>query len=533
MIGSADHWRLDRFWSRASGTVTRFLPEIALWAAATLTIFLIYDIPITHDVVWQFWVARQLLNGASLYRDIWEINPPLWFWSAVPIHNLAALFHLPPLRLLVIIVVAGGAISALLVGRLGNFTSPTVRFATMMMTFWLAVITPLYDFGQREHLALIGALSYATLIARRSVGKAVPTGLALMVGMAAAFAFALKHYFIVIPIMLEVWLIIQNRPQWRVVRPETLMLFSTALLYAFAVVFFTPAFFTHAVPMVQTAYHGYQSSWEMMFSRPWIVIWAYIVAFFLVYGGAFGRKANAQVSTLLIVAIGFAIAYFLQRKGWLYHSVPVTGAAATAAAVRLGMADMRRPIPVVIGLVMLSLPVLLPFKTGAYSNFFRAEIDPVLAAVPRGQPVFIASADPMWGWPTVQDHGLAWSSRLAAFWMIPAIAHGEVIGPNPAPLRALAKQIQKEAVLEVRCSAPALVMFERRTNYVYQPTTFDVRGFFLRDAVLRTYLATNYRELVPTQSLYIYRRITPAAPVRTSSECPIVTQSRSLGPDGT
>lgn len=524
MIGSADNWRLDHFCTQASGTATRFLPEIALCAVAALTIFLIYDIPITHDVVWQFWAARQLLNGASLYRDIWEINPPLWFWSAVPIHNLAALFHLPPLRLLVIIVASGGGLCALLVGYLGNFTSPTIRFSTMMLTFWVVVITPLYDFGQREHLALICALSYATLITRRSVGEPVPTGLALLVGMIAAYAFALKHYFVVIPIMLEVWAIVQNREQWRAVRPETLMLVFAALLYGLAVLVVTPAFFTDAVPMVQTAYHGYQSSWDMMFSRPWIIFWAYLAAFFLVYGGAFGRKANPQVSTFLIVAIGFAMAYFLQRKGWLYHSVPVTGAAATAAAVRLGMADMRRPIPIFVGVVMLSLPVLLPFKTGAYSNFFRAEIDPVLAVVPRGRPVFIASADPMWGWPTVEDRGLAWPSRLAAFWMIPAIAHGELIGPNPASLRALAKRIQKEAVLEVRCSAPELVVFERRTNYVYQPTAFDVRGFFLRDAVLRTYLATNYRELAPTQSLYIYRRITSVAPVRSSSECPGFTR---------
>lgn len=520
MIGPGGKWHHGRPGDQACGAAMRFLPEVFLCVAAVVALFLLYDIPITHDVVWQFWVARQLVNGASLYRDIWEINPPLWFWSAVPIHRLAALLHVPPVRLLVIIIVVAGTLSALLIGHLGRFVSPAVRFATMILAFWLAVVTPLYDFGQREQLALICALSYAALIAHRSAGRTVPTGLALLVGMAAAYAFALKHYFIVIPMMLEVWLMIHNRPQRQVVRPETVVLVLAALLYGVAVVVCTPAFFTDAVPMVETAYHGYQSSWEMIFSRPWIVFWFGSVAFFLVYGGAFGRRANPLVSTLLIVAIGFAFAYFLQRKGWLYHSVPVTGAAALALGVRLGMVDLRRPIPVGIGLLMLSLPILLPLKTGPYFNFFRAEIDPVLNTVPQGEAVFIVSSDPMWGWPTVEDHRLAWSSRLAAHWMLPAIAHAEMVGPNPAPLRELAKRIQKQTLLEVRCSAPALIMFERRSNYIYQPAAFDVRRFFLRDTALRDYLAVNYRQLVPTQSLYIYQRTTPANAIRNGSECP-------------
>jgi hypothetical protein len=498
----------------------RFLPETALCLAAAVTLFRIYDIPITHDVVWQFWVARQLMNGASLYRDVWEINPPLWFWSAIPIHKLSSFIYLPPLRLLVIMVVVAATLSVFLIVYIGNITSSSTRFLTMMLIFWIVIITPIYDFAQREHLALICALPYAALMARRSANIAVPTGLALLVGAMGAYAFALKHYFIVIPVMLEVWLILRSRTQWCAVRPETLMLVAAALLYGFAVVAFAPAFFTDAVPMVKVAYHGYQSTWEMMFSRPWMVFWICLFAFFLTYGGAFGRKANPLVSTLLIVALGFAIAYFVQRKGWLYHSVPITGAAAAALAVRLGMADMRRPIPIIIGLALLSFTVLLPFKTGLYSNFFRGEIDPILTTIPKGQPVFIASSDPMWGWPTVEDHHLAWSSRLAAFWMIPAIAHGEFIGPNSVPLRALARKIQAEAALEVRCSAPALIMFERRTNYIYQPAAFAVRSFFLRDAALRSYLVLNYRELAPTASFYIYRRIASPAPVRAGPECP-------------
>lgn len=507
-------------WHGIRGTMMRYLPEIALCATSLVTLLLLRDISITHDVVWQFWIARQLMHGAVLYRDIWEINPPLWFWSAIPVHYAAGWLHLPPLRLLVVIIIAAGGLSSLATGHLAGLVSPVARLTVMLLTFWLIVVAPLYDFGQREQLALICVIPYAALIARRSAGFAIPAGLALVVGIAASYGFALKHYFVAIPVMLEAWLLFQVRSQWHFMRPEVVALAILALIYGLAVLAFAPDFFTQAVPMVQTAYHGYESSWTMMLARPWVVIWACISLFFLIFGGAFGRKANPLVTALLIVAIGFAFAYFLQRKGWLYHSISVTGAVALALGVRLALPDMRRSIPIAVGLAIMALPILLPFKTGSYSNFFRAETDPILGTVPKGQPVFIAAADPMWGWPTIEDHDLAWPSRLYAYWMIPAIAHGEVIGPNPAPLRAMAKRIQAEAVLEIRCALPELIMFERRRNYVFQPAAFDVRGFFLRSKAMRTYLDQNYHEMAPTPSLHIYRRVAHPEPAYAGPECP-------------
>ena len=41
------------------------------------------------DVIWQMWVARQLLGGTELYSQINEVNPPLWFWMAVPVEAAA------------------------------------------------------------------------------------------------------------------------------------------------------------------------------------------------------------------------------------------------------------------------------------------------------------------------------------------------------------------------------------------------------------------------------------------------------------
>ena len=46
------------------------------------------------DVAWQLWIAGRMHAGANLYRDIIEVNPPLWFWMAAPIDRIAALLHM-------------------------------------------------------------------------------------------------------------------------------------------------------------------------------------------------------------------------------------------------------------------------------------------------------------------------------------------------------------------------------------------------------------------------------------------------------
>jgi hypothetical protein len=36
------------------------------------------------DTLWRLHIAEGLLQGKVLYRDMIEVNPPLWFWAAMP-----------------------------------------------------------------------------------------------------------------------------------------------------------------------------------------------------------------------------------------------------------------------------------------------------------------------------------------------------------------------------------------------------------------------------------------------------------------
>ena len=60
-------------------------PGLVTTALVALAWVLMRTMPISHDVVWQMWVGRQMLGGSQLYSDIVEINPPLWYWLALPV----------------------------------------------------------------------------------------------------------------------------------------------------------------------------------------------------------------------------------------------------------------------------------------------------------------------------------------------------------------------------------------------------------------------------------------------------------------
>src|SRR3954463_8342845 len=56
---------------------------------------------IDSDVASQLSVAQRIHEGARLYRDIIEVNPPLWFWMGVPVDRLAALLHVKAASVLI------------------------------------------------------------------------------------------------------------------------------------------------------------------------------------------------------------------------------------------------------------------------------------------------------------------------------------------------------------------------------------------------------------------------------------------------
>ena len=132
-----------------------------LWVALTLTVIAtalrLVD-TVDSDVAWQLWIAHRIHAGANLYTDIIEVNPPLWFWMALPIDRLATLAHLRAET--VLILTLGGAVALSLAATNRLLEHIPVRTRAMLLGYAALALTtmPWMHVGQREQIVLIGTL---------------------------------------------------------------------------------------------------------------------------------------------------------------------------------------------------------------------------------------------------------------------------------------------------------------------------------------------------------------------------------------
>ena len=457
-------------------------PGLTVGALWIVSYALLFDIPVSHDVVWQMWIARQLSHGATLYGDILEINPPLWFWLALPVERMAGILGVPPVQAMVAAVFAQIGLAIALLARLIDDETDGRRAMILSAALVAFVVVPLPDFAQREHLALVGAIPYLALVSRRRRGMAVAWPLAAAVGAFAAPAFALKHYFVLVPALLEIWLITGTRRAWMPLRPETAVLGLAACLYAAAILALAPEFFEVIVPMVRYAYGGYETALAVQIAKLWVFLW--IIAGFAIWYAR--RSLDSLALAGLIAAAAFCVSYFLQQKGWRYHALPVSATLFFVLSVLLirlprGRDGLPRRLAVAAAAILIAFLSLL---IGPYENRRAASVETLLADVVPGDTVLMLTANPSSIWPMVEDLGLTWPSRHFAFWMMNAF-HAAQAGGSPLSggLADLADEIRAQTVHDISCNPPRIILvdsFERSLA-----PGFDIVSFFETSAGFR------------------------------------------------
>lgn len=433
-------------------------PELSVLVAVIVAYVLLWKIPVSHDVVWQMWIARQMLGGASLYKDILELNPPLWFWMALPVELVALKLTISAKTAIVSAVFAYLALSIALFASLLRDLAPARRAILLVAAFLAVILIGLPDFGQREHLALIAAIPYAALIARRTDGREPYWAQALLIGCFAATGLALKHYFALVPILLELWLLAKNRRKWRPLRPEVVAMGAAAVLYGIAVVTLTPDYLSTIVPMLASAYFGYESSWLIVLLNPLVLWWALALGLVSVRW----RHRNSCTLAALLAAAGFAMSYFAQQKGWRYHAIPTSGMLVIALISLLEFQrfelSILRKVTLVVAMSM-SLAIYAAF--GPYRNPNEGVVAQLLQHVRRGSVVMMVTANPSSIWPMVDDGGYVWPSRHFALWMLTAFSQDlQKSGELSPELAEMANLVRRQTVIDLTCNPPDVVIVD-------------------------------------------------------------------------
>ena len=473
---------------------------------------------INHDSAWLLYGTGRMLEGARLYLDIVEVNPPLIFYLSVPPVLAARFLDLPVVDLFVLYIFALAAGSLALtreVMRSLPIEQAPLRRMLLVAAFFGLIVLPGPVLGQREHLVTILGLPYLVLVAVRSDGRDVSRRLAVVCGLAAGLAFSIKPPLLVVPALLELYLFIVRRPRILLFRPETLALAAAVSAYILSIVLFTPEYLTFIVPMAVMTYHAYETTWPIVLGRVETLLLPIAIA--LVFLTRDRRAASRLNDAFLITALCAYVFYVIERKGWQYQVYPVDAMLMLLVGVSLTRALWRhdtytsrearwvRPAFLVV-VLLVGLGVSAAAR-GNYRNSMTTVMTPYVRENAAHGGFAVLSAHVVWGFPLTVYAGVDWNMRLPALWMVPGLIRARATARGPAPeLDRLERYVIDAVVEDFARHPPDVVLVDARQQKTYfGGLAFDYLAFFSRDPRFRQ-VWQDYRLDISEPWFQIYRR---------------------------
>jgi hypothetical protein len=408
---------------------------VAVFACISVSLAAALWKPAPPDMAFLLYAARRVLDGATLYRDVVEINPPLVIWFNLPIALLAKITHISEFVLYRLTVAA-------LVGGLFGLCYRIVRWYVLPdepgLGRWLLLLLcfalfPLAaeDFGQREHFLLALLAPYLLLVAARLRGTTPPRSEALWIGVLAGVALALKPHFVLAWLAIEGFQLVRGR--WQV-RPELAGVLGFLTVYGIAVAALTPQFFTMAATL-GPSYLRYlhEPAYRLVLLAPGAPL-VFLVLLTAVVLRRFSR--DPQLWALLAAAIaGCYLAGLAQQKGLRYHFYPSFGLAlvllgliavdAPRAAARLSQRLYGRVAQVLVAtiiLVVFGARLIDAAGGGPAERRQRLELDDLVGFVREhaaGRPIAVLSYHIASAFPLVNYAGVPLASRFPHLWLLP------------------------------------------------------------------------------------------------------------------
>jgi hypothetical protein len=428
---------------------TAWLLAAALVVLTVVPQFLSRTIP---DTAWLLYSAGRALDGATLYVDVVDVNPPLIVWLNMPAVLVARALGLSEIlvyRVMVLLQVLGSvAVCGWLLRRyLASEDAVIRRYLVLVLLFAMLTLVR-EDYGEREHVMLALVMPYVLLTVARAEGHAVSRVVALPIGLAAGIGVALKPYFVVLWVGLEAALLLLTHGRRSTPRIESLAVVTVGVLYLAAVFTLTPEYLT-VVRMMSGPYYVFLHN-----SLPITALLGDGAA--LPLGAILGwvalrRFAGRPVlwTVLLAAIVAFYASAVLQHKGWRYHYYP---ALATAFVLFGVMAlDLRRPLRTFAArlyalaavAVIISVPAFTALASIAQAldpKNSRYDADPDLSRlVPvvrdraAGGSAMVLSWHMASAFPLLTYSEVATASRFNTMWMLAAVYWDQLM--SDAPLR--------------------------------------------------------------------------------------------------
>jgi hypothetical protein len=470
--------------------------------------------PLNHDVAAILDFSERWIAGEPLYTRLLDPNPPLIFvLNLLPAYLGTHTGVDAVVAVQACILLIGAAVwwLTLRMRRRGDEGLIERSFLDAAPVF--ALLGAGYDFGQREHLMILGALPYLLLAARRAGTEAAPHRLA--VAALAAVAFALKPYFLAIPGLVELYVL--SWLGWRSYLRDPIPWVMAAIwaIYLASLPLLFPDYLKVVLPLISAGYVG-----GTIAEVPRLAI-ALVLLIPLAWIAFRGPATLPKI--LSLAAVGAAVSALVQRKGWSYHIVPIEllicVLAGTLAARWL---DRRRSDPPadshltaaglsMAGVLFVMLTGEAPWRELGYRNADeQTELKALLLESARNERVLVLSPRIWPIYPAVTYAHSHQTLPAMSIWVLQG-AYRDCL-PGGRQYRDLGEMDSAERNLfqtvaeEFAADPPKVVAIDQIPGIPECGKPFDLLEYFKRDP---RFAATwpRYAFLAQSNGLNLYRRV--------------------------
>jgi hypothetical protein len=395
------------------------LPWLPIALVFVVAVGLRLVVPLNTDVAWLLTVGERVLDGQRLYSDIVEINPPMAVLAYLPGVAVARALGLDPKYMIDAQILLLAAASMLATARILLLSSALDPVKWVPLGIWAAAVLtvlPMFVFGQREHIATLTYLPALAVYALRCNRERVPLWAALTAGIGAGITLAFKPFFAV-PVVLCIVLTAVHARSWRALFvPENLI--SGGLVTAFSSFTYVhyPEYFTVTYPLVRDTYLSWSMPASVIILNSATLVWVIAVASIFLTRGK--RTPDSALLVTLVASFGFAVSFYLQRRGWAYHSYPMVATVLLAMGYAMTAVDAtssprRSEAATTCLLAGTFLIACLWFNT----NVNVGPIEGPVAGLKPHPRILVLSGEAAIGHPLVRTLNGVWVSRQENLWI--------------------------------------------------------------------------------------------------------------------
>lgn len=393
--------------------------DARLWPVAIVALAALIRclVPIDANIDWLVSNCRRFLDGARLYKDIVETNPPMAIFIYLPATMVERVSGLPAEGVFTAMLLVAGTASAWLFHRLvrdqlPDDLAPHVLLAAVLFAI---LVAPLSAFGEREHVALVLLMPLYGVAIRRAGGQAVPWPLILLVGGLAGLAPMIKPYFALGVAAPYLFVAIRRRTLLSLVAPEAVLAAGLLGIYVLLVAQFIPAYAREVMPLLVDLYQPMRLPLNEVLVSFKPIMW--LVSAACLYAAIRRRVSDPVTGVLVAASAGFLLAMIVQGRNWPYHAYPAVAlmlmAVPQAIIPALTSGDPKQRVPA-IAAVVAALAHLSYFTGFGYGG--GGVVAPIRAAVAH-PTVMSISFDLTPGHPiTTETHGI-WAGTYSSRWI--------------------------------------------------------------------------------------------------------------------